>query len=129
MLFLLKKYVLDEENEELYLEFTSCAYSMLNEFGNFMSFDMSEFCSFENKYTKTLFRLLKRYENSNLYLDKENPNVKIIKMNKNEFIKFMDPPSNYKMSHLDCFVLVPFLKELNGKSSSLKNLTYEKLYT
>ncbi|EOX1265152.1 replication initiation protein [uncultured Campylobacter sp.] len=129
MLFLLKKYVLDEENEELYLEFTSYAYSMLNEFGNFMSFDMSEFCSFENKYTKTLFRLLKRYENSNLYLDKENPNVKIIKMNKNEFIKFMDPPSNYKMSHLDCFVLVPFLKELNGKSSSLKNLTYEKLYT
>ncbi|EHE0559478.1 replication initiation protein, partial [Campylobacter upsaliensis] len=83
MLFLLKKYVLDEENEELYLEFTSYAYSMLNEFGNFMSFDMSEFCSFENKYTKTLFRLLKRYENSNLYLDKKNPNVKIIKMNKN----------------------------------------------
>ncbi|EAI4327682.1 hypothetical protein A0Z65_07880, partial [Campylobacter upsaliensis] len=36
----IKKYVLDEENEELYLEFTSYAYSLLNEFGNFMSFDM-----------------------------------------------------------------------------------------
>ncbi|ELM1502607.1 replication initiation protein [Campylobacter upsaliensis] len=125
----IKKYVLDEENEELYLEFTSYAYSLLNEFGNFMSFDMNEFCSFENKYTKTLFRLLKQYENSHTHTDKENPNVKIIKMDKNEFIKFMNTPSNYKMSHLDCFVLVPSLKELNGKSSSLKNLTYEKLYT
>ncbi|EAI9131847.1 replication initiation protein [Campylobacter upsaliensis] len=125
----IKKFILDEEKEELYLEFTSYAYSLLNEFGNFMSFDMNEFCSFENKYTKTLFRLLKQYENSNAYIDEKNPHIKAITMSKDEFIKFMDTPSNYKMSHLDCFVLVPSLKELNGKSSSLKNLTYEKLYT
>ncbi|HEC1560089.1 TPA: replication initiation protein [Campylobacter upsaliensis] len=125
----IKKFILDEEKEELYLEFTSYAYSLLNEFGNFMSFDMNEFCSFENKYTKTLFRLLKQYENSNTHTDEANPNIKAITMTKDEFIKFMDTPSNYKMSHLDCFVLVPSLKELNGKSSSLKNLTYEKLYT
>ncbi|TNB61035.1 replication initiation protein [Campylobacter helveticus] len=125
----IKNYILDEEKEELYLEFTPYAYSMLNEFGNFMSFDMNEFCSFENKYTKSLFRLLKQYENSNFYADKENPSIKAISMTKGEFIKFMDTPSNYKMSQLDCFVVIPSLKELNGKSSSFKNLTYEKLYT
>ncbi|ELE1411417.1 replication initiation protein [Campylobacter upsaliensis] len=123
------KFDVDDEEELLRVKLTSYAYSLLNEFGNFMSFDMNEFCSFENKYTKTLFRLLKQYENSHTHTDKENPNVKIIKMDKNKFIKFMNTPSNYKMSHLDCFVLVPSLKELNGKSSSLKNLTYEKLYT
>ncbi|EOF7229456.1 replication initiation protein [Campylobacter upsaliensis] len=123
------KFDVDDEEELLRVKLTSYAYSLLNEFGNFMSFDMNEFCSFENKYTKTLFRLLKQYENSNAYIDEKNPHIKAITMSKDEFIKFMDTPSNYKMSHLDCFVLVPSLKELNGKSSSLKNLTYEKLYT
>lgn len=124
----LNKYLVSERNEELYLEITPYAYSMLNEFGNFMSFDMSEFCSFENKYTKTLFRLLKQYENLNSYNIDENSNLKAIKMNKNEFMKFMDTPSNYKMSHLDCRVMTPSLDELNSKSFSYKNLTYEKLY-
>ncbi|EAI8667977.1 replication initiation protein, partial [Campylobacter upsaliensis] len=111
----LNKYLVSERNEELYLEITPYAYSMLNEFGNFMSFDMSEFCSFENKYTKTLFRLLKQYENLNSYNIDENSNLKAIKMNKNEFMKFMDTPSNYKMSHLDCRVMTPSLDELNSK--------------
>lgn len=116
----LNKYLVSERNEELYLEITPYAYSMLNEFGNFMSFDMSEFCSFENKYTKTLFRLLKQYENLNSYNIDENSNLKAIRMNKNEFMKFMDTPSNYKMSHLDCRVMTPSLDELNSKSFSYK---------
>ncbi|EAH5677128.1 replication initiation protein [Campylobacter upsaliensis] len=118
----------DDEEELLRVKLTSYAYSLLNEFGNFMSFDMNEFCSFENKYTKTLFRLLKQYENLNSYNIDENSNLKAIKMNKNEFMKFMDTPSNYKMSHLDCRVMTPSLDELNSKSFSYKNLTYEKLY-
>lgn len=134
----IKKYVLDEENEELYLEFTSYAYSLLNEFGNFMSFDMNEFCSFENKYTKTLFRLLKQYENSNAYIDEKNPHIKAITMSKDEFKKFMDTPDNYESKDLERKVIKPSIKEIKSKTSyfngsthksySIQMIDYEKIF-
>ncbi|EAJ7130056.1 replication initiation protein [Campylobacter upsaliensis] len=134
----IKKYVLDEENEELYLEFTSYAYSLLNEFGNFMSFDMNEFCSFENKYTKTLFRLLKQYENSNTHTDEANPNIKAITMTKDEFKKFMNTPDNYETKDLERKVIKPSIKEIKSKTSyfngsthksySIQMIDYEKIF-
>lgn len=129
--------IVDEEEEILKVKLTSYAYSMLNEFGNFMSFDMSEFCSFENKYTKTLFRLLKQYENSNLHTSKTNSNVKELSMDKDEFVKFMDTPSNYNVNDLERKVINPSIKEIVTKSSfnstthkiySIQNIDYERIF-
>lgn len=134
----LNKYLVSERNEELYLEITPYAYSMLNEFGNFMSFDMSEFCSFENKYTKILFRLLKQYENSNTHTDEANSNIKAITMTKDEFKKFMNTPDNYEVKDLERKVIKPSIKEIKSKTSyfngsthksySIQMIDYEKIF-
>ncbi|ECL3871417.1 replication initiation protein, partial [Campylobacter upsaliensis] len=128
----------DNEEELLRVKITSYAYSLLNEFGNFMSFDMNEFCSFENKYTKTLFRLLKQYENSNAYIDEKNPHIKAITMSKDEFKKFMDTPDNYESKDLERKVIKPSIKEIKSKTSyfngsthksySIQMIDYEKIF-
>ncbi|HEC1238588.1 TPA: RepB family plasmid replication initiator protein, partial [Campylobacter upsaliensis] len=128
----------DDEEELLRVKLTSYAYSLLNEFGNFMSFDMNEFCSFENKYTKTLFRLLKQYENSNTHTDEANPNIKAITMTKDEFKKFMNTPDNYETKDLERKVIKPSIKEIKSKTSyfngsthksySIQMIDYEKIF-
>ena len=49
-----KNYEVNADEELLKVKLSSFAYSVLGELGNFMSFDINEFCSFQNKYTKVL---------------------------------------------------------------------------
>ena len=123
-----ENFFIDENREILGVRITFFAYSMINEFGNFMSFDMEEFCSFENKYTKSLFRLLKQYENSD---------SKQIIMDKNEFQKFINAPAKYDVVDLERKTIVPSVNEIKLKSKisngvkktySFVNVDYEKIY-
>lgn len=129
--------LVDEEEELLKVKLTSYAYSMLNDFGNFMSFDMNEFCSLENKYTKSLFRLLKQYENLNSCADKKDSNVREVSMSKDEFAKFMDTPSDYNVNDLERKVINPSIKEIITKNTfngsvnkvwSIQNIDYERIF-
>ncbi|WP_301009117.1 replication initiation protein, partial [Helicobacter sp. UBA3407] len=102
-------------------------YQTLFNFNYFTKFDLNEFCSIQNKYTKTLFRLLKQYENVN-----ENPasGLKNIVMEKQEFLEFMNCPEKYmnNMSmYVDKKILVPAIDELNKTSQSFENVSYQKI--
>lgn len=117
-----KDYEVNADEELLKLKLTPLAYSILGEFGNFMSFNMNEFCSFTNKYTKTLFRLLKQYENLS---------SKQVFMNKTEFLKFVDLSSKDNLArpvNIENKIIIPSVKELNSKSISFENVDYEKVY-
>ncbi len=54
-----------EKEKTLSIVVSDMAYDMLFYTNYFTKFDLNEFCSIQNKYTKTLFRLLKQYENVN----------------------------------------------------------------
>lgn len=117
-----KDYKVNTDEELLKLKLTPLAYSILGEFGNFTAFNMNEFCSFRNKYTKTLFRLLKQYENLG---------SKQVFMNKTEFLKFVDLSSKDNLArpvNIENKIIIPSVKELNSKSISFKNVDYEKVY-
>ena len=103
------------------------AYDILFYTNYFTKFDLNEFCSIQNKYTKTLFRLLKQYENVN-----ENPvnGLKNIVMEKKEFLEFMNCPEKYmnNMSmYIDKKILIPAINELNECSQSFKNVSFQKI--
>ncbi|ARJ57098.1 replication initiation protein [Campylobacter cuniculorum] len=122
--------IVDNFKEILKLKINPYAYFILSKFNNFMSFDMNEFCSFENKYTKTLFRLLKQYENGVSETGADNLNKKSIYMNKDEFQKFIDNSNNYNYNvyDLEKKTIKPSIKELNLGSYSFKNVDYERIY-
>ena len=126
----IKEYFVSEDKEILGVKLSSLTYSMFGEIKNFMSFDMNEFCSFENKYTKTLFRLLKQYENGVSETGEDNFNKKSIYMNKDEFQKFIDNSNNYNYNvyDLEKKTIKPSIKELNLGSYSFKNVDYERIY-
>ena len=133
----IKEYFVSEDKEILGVKLSSLTYSMFGEIKNFMSFDMNEFCSFENKYTKTLFRLLKQYENGASETGEDNLNKKSISMSKDEFERFLDSPFEYDTKHLENKIIVPSIKEINlkslnsngvNKSYSFKNVDYERIY-
>ena len=134
----IKEYFVSEDKEILGVKLSSLTYSMFGEIKNFMSFDMNEFCSFENKYTKTFFRLLKEYENGASETGEDSPSKKSISMSKDEFERFMDAsPSEHKSCLLERKIIVPSIKEINlkslnsngvNKSYSFKNVDYERIY-
>jgi len=116
-----------EKEKTLSIVVSDMAYDMLFYANYFTKFDLNEFCSIKNKYTKTLFRLLKQYENVN-----ENPanGLKNIVMEKQEFLEFMNCPEKYmnNMSmYVDKEILIPAINGLNETSQSFKNVSYQKI--
>lgn len=116
-----------EKEKTLSIVVSDMAYDMLFYANYFTKFDLNEFCSIKNKYTKTLFRLLKQYENVN-----ENPvnGLKNIVMEKQEFLEFMNCPEKYmdNMSmYVDKEILIPATNGLNETSQSFKNVSYQKI--
>lgn len=97
------------------------AVDLLINFGYFMSFNMYEFCSIKGKYAKTIFRLIKQYEN----LKGDELGKKVIHMDKQEFLRFVNSPESYDDTDIDRYVLKPSIKELNN--GYYKNLDYEKV--
>lgn len=123
----------DKDREILGVKITPFVCSMLSEFVNFMSFDMNEFCKFENKYTKSLFRLLKQYENSNYAKDINNPKLQTIFMSKTDFERFINAPSEYDVKDLERRAIIPSVNEIKlfkrgNKTYSFENVDYEKIY-
>ncbi|WP_299385361.1 replication initiation protein [Helicobacter sp. UBA3407] len=124
--FILSYKVLEKE-KALSIVVSDMAYDMLFYANYFTKFDLNEFCSIKNKYTKTLFRLLKQYENVN-----ENPasGLKNIVMEKQEFLEFMNCPEKYmnNMSmYVDRKILIPAIEGLNEDSQSFENVSYQKI--
>lgn len=116
-----------EDERTLSIIVSDMAYDILFYTNYFTKFDLNEFCSIQNKYTKTLFRLLKQYENVN-----ENPvnGLKNIVMEKKEFLEFMNCPEKYmnNMSmYIDKKILIPAINELNECSQSFKNVSFQKI--
>lgn len=116
-----------EKEKTLSIVVSDMAYDMLFYANYFTKFDLNEFCSIKNKYTKTLFRLLKQYENVN-----ENPAscLKNIIMEKQEFLEFMNCPEKYMNNtsmYVDKEILIPAIEGLNETSQSFKNVSYQKI--
>lgn len=123
----LTNYEVSEKEKTLSIVVSDMAYDMLFYANYFTKFDLNEFCSIKNKYTKTLFRLLKQYENVN-----ENPasGLKNIVMEKQEFLEFMNCPEKYmnNMSmYVDRKILIPAIEGLNEDSQSFENVSYQKI--
>lgn len=123
----LTNYEISEEKKTLSIVVSDMAYDMLFYANYFTKFDLNEFCSIQNKYTKTLFRLLKQYENVN---ENSVNGLKNIVMEKQEFLEFMNCPEKYmnNMSmYVDKKILIPAIDEMNKGSQSFKNVSYQKI--
>lgn len=116
-----------EKEKTLSILVSDMAYDILFYANYFTKFDLNEFCSIRNKYTKTLFRLLKQYENMN---SSSANGLKNIVMEKQEFLEFMNCPEKYMNNtsmYIDKEILIPAIKGLNNASQSFKNVNYQKI--
>ena len=125
--FFVRETLVDSKTKILTIVLGDLVHKALFGFNYFTKFDLNEFCSIQNKYTKTLFRLLKQYENVN-----ENPvnGLKNIVMEKKEFLEFMNCPEKYTNNtsmYVDKKILIPAIDELNKGSQSFKNVSYQKI--
>ncbi|WP_300673871.1 replication initiation protein [Helicobacter sp. UBA3407] len=128
IIFLEKYNIQKDENNKTKINFifNEKAMEILFRFNRFTEFDLNEFCSIKNKYTKTLSRLLKQYENVN-----ENPasGLKNIVMEKQEFLEFMNLPNNCIniADYTNKRIMIPAIDELNKISQSFKNVSFQKI--
>lgn len=81
---------------------------------NFTKFELKEFVGLESKYSKTLYRLLKQFRTTGIYLTTIE-----------EFKKHMAVPNNYKNKKIMQKIVEPSLKALKPY---FKNLDCEVLY-
>lgn len=76
---------------------------------NFTEFDLKDLISLNSTYSKTLFRLLKQWENK-----------KIREFKIEEFRELLAIPNKYRLSEIDKFVLTPIMLELPQYFTDLK---------
>ena len=90
-------------------------------FGNFTSFDLIEFKELKDKYSKTLYRLLKQVKIKGL-----------LEIEWNEFKRLLSIPNSYEVSDIDRQIIKPTIKRLTTSGNlfqqSFKNLTFKKTY-
>lgn len=100
---------------------SSFEYLLNNVFGNFTSFELTEFLAIHSKYSKTLYRLLK-----------EKKLLGKLELEWNEFKRILCIPEKMLASDIDKRILKPAIKELtkirNLFQYSFKNLSYKKTY-
>lgn len=82
--------------------------------GNFTRFELNEFVTLKSKYTKEIYRQLKRYRDTGYW------HVDIL-----EFRRLLNIPKSYKPHNIDQRVLFPALEEL---CPIFDCLTVEKIY-
>lgn len=104
-------YVVDSNNEKLTIQVSEHFKYILNgwELGFFTTFELKEFVTLRGKYTRDLYRLLKQYKSTGLYI------VKV-----KEFRELLDIPKSFKMSKIDSRVLTPSIDELKPYFEDLK---------
>lgn len=90
---------------------------------DFMNINMRDFVSIHGKFSKTLYRLLKQYEN----LKADDNGFKTITFSKNKLLEFMNFDNNFygNSSEIDRKILNPAIKEL--KDTFFKDLSVEKI--
>jgi plasmid replication initiation protein len=84
--------------------------SILNEIdSNFTRFELEEFTQLKSSYSKTLYRLLKQYRSTGIYI-----------VNIEEFRRLLDIPVSYRITNIDQKVLNPVKKELSKYFDNLQ---------
>lgn len=117
-----EKIIADEKSCVLTIKVTESSIELINDLtSHFTAFEVREFCSLNNKYTKNLYRLLKQYQASGKYV------VKYAK-----FKELMSIPETYQTCDIDKQVLKPAVLKLIETSPYtnkpyFENLTYEKI--
>lgn len=89
----------------------------------FMRINMYDFVSIKSKFAKTLYRLLKQYENSK----PDENGFKCVRFNRSEFENLMAVPEYYKSTNIDSRVIEPCLIELD--KNYFKKLVFEKEFS
>ncbi|WP_366533282.1 replication initiation protein (plasmid) [Carnobacterium maltaromaticum] len=84
--------------------------SILNEIdSNFTRFELEEFTQLKSSYSKTLYRLLKQYRSTGIYI-----------ITIEEFRRLLDIPASYRITNIDQKVLTPVKKELSKYFDNLQ---------
>lgn len=104
-------YIVDGNNEKLTIQVSEHFKYILNdwELGFFTTFELQEFVTLRGRYTRDLYRLLKQYKSTGMYI------VKV-----KEFRELLDIPKSFKMSKIDSRVLKPSIRELEPYFEDLK---------
>ncbi|ALV24673.1 MULTISPECIES: replication initiation protein [Campylobacter] len=86
----------------------------------FMKINLHDFVSIRGKFAKTLYRLLRQYEN----IKPDKDGFKCVNFNRSDFERFMSVPEKYETRDLDRRVINPSIDELN--ENYFKKLIFEK---
>ncbi|WP_155802336.1 replication initiation protein [Helicobacter cetorum] len=80
--------------------------------GNFTQFELEQFKNLSSKYAKTLFRMLKQFDD----IENENNHCELLRFNNNfdEFMEFMGIDKNMEMRDIERQILKPICKELGA---------------
>lgn len=89
------------------------SYILNNVESEFTKYELKEFTNINSRYTKTLFRQLKQFRDTGLYV-----------VNMTTFRQVFDIPDSYRQSDIDRQILKPSIKEL---SAIFENLKVEKI--
>lgn len=85
------------------------AYIINNIDSDFTRYELNEFTKIKSRYTKTLFRQLKQFKDTGMY---------IVSIDKFRYL--FDIPDSYRMTDIDRQVLKPSIKELSDTFENLK---------
>lgn len=101
---------IDKERHTVTIAVNESFKYILNELtSDFTRFELKEFTSLKSTYSKAMYRLLKQFRSTGYY-----------KVSVNEFIRLLDIPASYKMSHINDNVLKTILNELPYYFKNLK---------
>ena len=103
-------FVTDTEKENVRVKVNKDWYFIFNELtSNFTQFELNEFVSLNNKYAKILFKLLKQYKSTGIFIcDIEN------------FRKYLDIPKTYSNKYIMDKIIKPALEKLKPYFKRLK---------
>lgn len=85
------------------------SYILNNVKSEFTRYELKEFTNISSRYTKTLFRQLKQYRDTGMYI-----------VNMTTFRQVFDIPDSYRQSDIDRQILKPSIKELSRIFEGLK---------
>lgn len=108
--FLFYGYKLDKNNQTVTIEVHKKFEFILNQMSaNFTQFELNEFIRINSGYSKTLFRLLKQYQKTGLFI-----------ISISEFRHILCIPDSYRIFDIDRRILIPSIKELSPIFTNLK---------
>lgn len=113
----------DKDKQELSFQINKYALDMLWATCNFMGINLQTFVSIKGKFAKTLYRILKQYEN----IKADANGLKSVSFNQDNFVKLMNIPENYKSFDIKRRAIEPAINELD--ETYFKTLFFEQRST